>query len=129
MIFRSKMTGTTGVLVVPCSTSQGAYQAAINIISVNTAVIPFPSDCNAHTVSHVPEKFKMPELDTILKCWRKGLGNGGNLPLLFHDVFRERPRKGTGVRFYIQWEQCMQLQKIGLENVLRLVVDVCVERK
>ena len=104
-------------------------QAAINLISANTAVIPFPSDCNAHTVSHVPEKFIMAELDTILKCWRKGLGNGGNLPLLFHEVFRERPRKGTGVRFYIQWEQCMQLQKIGLENVLRLVVDVCVERK
>jgi hypothetical protein len=71
----------------------------------------------------------MTELNTILKCWRKGLGNGGNLPLLFHEVFRERPRKGTGVRFYIQWEQCTQLQKFGLENVLRLVVDVCVERK
>jgi hypothetical protein len=67
------------------------------------------------------------ELQSLLKPWRKGLANGGSLPLLFYESFRVRPRKGTGVRFYIQWEQCMQIHKIGLENILRAVVDVCVQ--
>jgi hypothetical protein len=58
-------------------------QAAINRISADTGVIPFAADCNAHTVSHVPEKFVITELQSILKPWRKGLANGGNLPLLF----------------------------------------------
>ncbi len=40
-----------------------------------------------------------------------------------------RPRKGTGVRFYIQLEEFMQVYKVGLENIIRAVVDVCVVRK
>ena len=104
-------------------------QAAINRLSERFDVTPFPADCNAHTVSHVPEKFILDELQSILKPWRKGLANGGNLPLVFFESFHVRPRKGTGVRFYIQWEQFMQVQKVGLENIIRDVVDVCVERK
>jgi hypothetical protein len=104
-------------------------QAAINRISADYPVTPFAADCNAHTVSHVPEKFMADELQSLLKPWRKGLANGGSLPLLFYESFRVRPRKGTGVRFYIQWEQCMQIHKVGLENILRAIVDVCVQRK
>jgi hypothetical protein len=41
-----------------------------------------------------------------------------------------RPRKGTGVRFYIQWEQFIHASvKVGLENIIHDVVDVCVVRK
>jgi hypothetical protein len=104
-------------------------QAAINRISADFAVTPFAADCNAHTVSHVPEKFLIDELQSLLKPWRKGLANGGCPPILFYESFRVRPRKGNGVRFYIQWEQCMQKYKVGLENIIRAVVDVCVQRK
>jgi hypothetical protein len=31
--------------------------AAINRLSAEFDVTPFPANCNAHTVSHVPEKF------------------------------------------------------------------------
>jgi hypothetical protein len=58
-------------------------QAAINHLSAEFDVTPFPVDCNAHTVSHVPERFLLDELQSFLKPRRKGLANGGNLPLIF----------------------------------------------
>ena len=106
-------------------------QAAINfnLIHAKYGIKPFAADCNPHTVSHVPEKFKGPCYEKMRKQFGKMIMHGGNSPLQFLQVFGMLPKKGRGVRFYVHWEQCCQLHLVGLARLYEEVVKVCVERK
>ena len=55
--------------------------------------------------------------------------HGGHSCLRFQEAFKVKPKKGAGVRWYVKWEQHVQIQGVGLERLLRNVVDVCVENK
>jgi len=104
-------------------------QAAINLLREKYKCNPFPADCNSHTISHVGEKFLLPNLAKLKKQWKKMIKFGGHSALLFQEVFGMKPLTGGGVRWWIEWELDVQLDSVGIQKLLTDVVDVCVSRK
>ena len=104
-------------------------QAALNLLYAKHDVNPFAADCLAHTNSHVPAKNITPEYAQPQKQWNKAIMHGGNCPLQFREIFGEMPKKARGVRFYVEWEQGVQLHKVGLSRLNAEVVQPCIEKK
>ena len=104
-------------------------QAAVNLLKDHHGITPFAGDCNAHTLSHVPEKNKIPNFEVLRKQWGKAIQHGGNCPLRFRESFGMTPKKGRGVRFYVYWEQCVQMNHVGLVKLHSEVINHCIEKK
>ena len=104
-------------------------QAAVNLLTAHHGIQVFAGDCNAHTLSHVPGKSKIPNFELLRKQWGKAIQHGGNCPLRFLEIFGEAPKKGRGVRFYVYWEQCVQLHHVGLAKLHDSVINHCIQMK
>ena len=44
-------------------------------------------------------------------------------------IFKEHPKTPDGVRFFVKYEQILQLSKIGLDTVMEEVISFCVSEK
>jgi hypothetical protein len=89
----------------------------------------FEAKCGAHTVVKVGDKFVYPELKRIMHKYTMMIMHPGGARILAASNFDETVKLGGGVRWWVKHEQSDQVQKFGLENLRRDVVDVCVKEK
>jgi hypothetical protein len=104
-------------------------QAAVNLMPAHHGIQLFAGDCNAHTLSHVPGRSKIPFFELLRKQWGKAIQHGCNCPMRFREIFGEAPKKGGGVRLYVYWEQCVQVHHVGLVKLHDLAINHCIEMK
>ena len=96
--------------------------AGIDHIHAKTAYTPNKNCCCSHTLCLVGGKFYTPILKLFKKRWNMCIRYKGKLVDQYKARFGEAPIKSGGIRWWIVFEQAMQLYEHGVTNVLEGVV-------
>ena len=87
-------------------------------------------DCISHGICNSGKHFEVPHADRA----SKGLTKIVKYPLckarhIFEEQFNEKPLKSGGTRWWSDWEQYQQVDRLGLDNVRDQHVATCFEQK
>ena len=63
------------------------------------------------------------------KQWQKIIQYPGKARQRAKVIFREHPKTCGGVRFFVKYEQILQLSKIGLDTIMEEVIPFCISEK
>ena len=135
---RLLMTSTLGDLGLHLGDWRVSMQdrAAVNKKAVNLVVemvectALLKGHCNSHTLSTTGGKMDYKALKEVTKRWKKMVSqHGSQARLVFKEEFGATPHLGHGVRWWVWWEQIVQLQSVGLIHLRDQVVQTCVDRQ
>lgn len=109
-----------------------ADRAAVNIAFVRVLAEQYGlnglnAPCNSHTVVRVGTYFNAPSCKAVMNKITLMFAHPGNARLVFFGEFSVAAKSGGGVRWWISWEQLLQILEIGgLEVFLARVARPCV---
>ena len=96
-----------------------------------TAVKVVDWPCHAYTLYKPSDEFtkETPNANAFRKYFNKEIMFRGKMFALVKFFFGVSPLVAGGVRWYIIWEQCNQINAFGVEEILNRVVPTCVKEK
>ena len=96
-----------------------------------TAVKVVDWPCHAHTLCKPDDELTKatPNANAFRKYFNKGIMFRGKMFGLVKKVFGVSPLVAGGVRWYIVYEQCKQINEFGVEEILNRVIPTCLKEK
>jgi hypothetical protein len=102
---------------------------ALNEIRTVTKYRPVNVPCFSHTLCKPGEAFKAPEAEAVRKAYNKAVLFRGKAADLMKEAFHETAKIAGGVRWWIQYEQVEQMDRFGIDKIMKEVIPICVQKK
>ena len=64
------------------------------------------------------EKFDVPEAESFCQGFDAIVQYKGKATELFNEIFDINPKRGSGIRWWIKWEQLVFLNDVGIKNIV-----------
>jgi hypothetical protein len=90
---------------------------------------PTRSPCNSHSLCKPGEALQAPDAERFRQKWNQAIVNGGKAADHFKVVFGMKPKTGGGIRWYVKWEQIMEIHSIGIERIMEEIVPISLQRE
>ena len=90
---------------------------------------PTRSPCNSHSLCKPGEAFHAPDAERFRQKWNQAIVNGGKAADHFKVVFGMKPKTGGGIRWYVKWEQIVEIHSIGIDRIMEDVVPISVQKE
>lgn len=89
--------------------------------------------CISHTLSNCGKQFSnkenAPFISLFRKIWQRIIQYEGHARDLARDCMQSEIKNAGGVRFYVHYEQIVQIVDYGLERIIDLILPTCIASK